>query len=132
MLYISCSRNKPVPIPSRPQTIHTVNDSTAQKPSHTKVGSPVSQVSKMPSPLQKPHLTEKVMEAGDSKQETVSYKQYSELLERIEKLESLVEKQNKIYTAAIEDLRGRLQVETDLRLMLQSELDKVAQCVMQV
>lgn len=120
-----------MPIPNRPQTIHNVNDSHIQKPSHTKVGSPVSQFVKPPSPLQKVQSTDKT-EAGDTKQDTVSFKQYAELLERIEKLEHLLEKQNRIHTAAIEELKGKLQIETDLRLMLQSELDKVAQCVMQV
>lgn len=121
-----------MPIPNRPQTIHNVNDSHIQKPTHTKVGSPVSQFSKSPSPLQKLQTADKTLEAGDAKQDTVSFKQYAELLERIEKLENVIEKQNRIHTAAIEELKGKLQVETDLRLMLQSELDKVAQCVMQV
>lgn len=62
----------------------------------------------------------------------VSYKQYAELLERMQKLEAVVERQFTAHTAAIEDLKGRLQVETDLRIMLQAKLDEVVQCVMQV
>lgn len=121
-----------MPIPNRPQTIHNVNDSHAQKPTHTKVGSPVSQFIKPPSPLQKVQTSDKPMEAGDAKQDTVSFRQYAELLERIERLENYVEKQSMNHAAAIEELKRKLQVETELRLMLQSELDKVAQCVMQV
>lgn len=137
------TRNKPVPIPTRPQTIHTTNDVQSQKP--TKVGSPVSQFMKTPSPIQKPQSIERATDASpttqklpekpsnfDDSKQTVSYKQYAELLERIERVEGLLEKQNKAHLAAIEDLRAKLQVETDMRIMLQSELDKVAQCVMQV
>lgn len=137
------TRNKPVPIPARPQTIHATNDVQSQKPA--KVGSPVSQFIKTPSPVQKPQSMEKPTDASptahkaaekplnlDDSKQTVSYKQYAELLERIERLENLIEKQNKAHSAAVEDLRVKLQVETDMRLMLQSELDKVAQCVMQV
>lgn len=137
------TRNKPVPIPTRPQTIHTTNDIQCQKP--TKVGSPVSPFMKTPSPVQKPQSVEKSIDASpgtqklpekpsnfDDSKQTVSYKQYAELVERIERLESLLEKQNKAHLAAIEDLRVKLQVETDMRIMLQSELDKVSQCVMQV
>lgn len=50
---------------------------------------------------------------------TVSSKQYDGLLERIQKLEALVEKQND----AIEDLRNKLQVESDLRMLLQERME---------
>lgn len=116
-------RNKPIPIPSRPQTIHTIND--VQKP---KAGSPVSQFNRTPSPAQRPTL----LDADGDGKDTISYKQYAALLERIEKLENLLEKQHRAHLAAIADLQGKLQVETDMRVMLQAELDKLAQCVMQV
>lgn len=51
--------------------------------------------------------------------ETVNVKQYEELLERIQKLEAIVEKQNE----AIEDLKNKLQVESDLRMLLQEKLE---------
>lgn len=126
----------PVPMSVRPQTIHSINDTQAQipaHPTHTKVTSPTPQVNRTPSPAQKPLPLDRLNEAsGDSHKELISYKQYSELLERIDRLEMLLEKQNKLHCSAIEDLRGKLQVETDMRLMLQTELDRVAQCVMQV
>lgn len=50
---------------------------------------------------------------------TVTMKQYEEILERIRKLEVLVEKQND----AIEDLRNKLQVERDLRMLLQEKME---------
>lgn len=53
-------------------------------------------------------------------------------MQRLEKLEMLVEQQHQVNKAAIEELRGKLQVETGMRMMLQAELDKVSQCVMQV
>lgn len=59
-------------------------------------------------------------------------KDYIELLQRIEKLEALVHQQNQAHKLAIEELKGKLQVETDMRRLLQAELDKVSQCVMQV
>ncbi|KAB0800923.1 hypothetical protein PPYR_05277 [Photinus pyralis] len=59
-------------------------------------------------------------------------KQFTELLQRIEKLETLVHQQNQSHKLAIEELKGKLQVETDMRRLLQAELDKVSQCVMQV
>ncbi|KAK5649179.1 hypothetical protein RI129_000208 [Pyrocoelia pectoralis] len=62
----------------------------------------------------------------------ISTKHYTELLQRIEKLESLVYQQNQSHKLAIEELKGKLQVETDMRRLLQAELDKVSQCVMQV
>lgn len=110
------TRMKPVqPVPTRPQTIHTSNESQPQK---LKLTSPVL---KTPKPS---------FANDDPAPEHVPYKQYSELLERIEKLEALVKRQNELQMAAIEDLKSRLQVETDLRLSMQSELEKMGQCVM--
>lgn len=51
--------------------------------------------------------------------ETVSLKQYEDLLQRLQKLEAIVEKQNE----AIEDLRNKLQVECDLRMLLQEKME---------
>lgn len=46
-------------------------------------------------------------------------KQYEDVLERLQKLEALVEKQQE----AIEDLRNKLQVESDLRMLLQEKME---------
>lgn len=51
--------------------------------------------------------------------ETVSMKQYEDVLERLQKLEALVQKQQE----AIEDLRNKLQVESDLRMLLQEKME---------
>lgn len=85
----------------------------------------------------KPATLDKNVEkaSGDANPETIPLKQYSELVQRIEKLESLIElheQQHQTHKAAIEELRGKLQVETDMRMLLQAELEKVAHCVTQV
>lgn len=90
---------------------------------------------KLTSPTIKQQIIDKPLEkaSGDITQDTVPYKQYTDLLQRIEKLEALVEKQNRSHKAAIEELKDKLQVETDMRMLLQAELDKVVQsCVKQV
>lgn len=111
-------RNKPIqPVPMRPQTIHSLNEAQPQKP-------------KLTSPVPRPKPAALNDSSGDINPEYISYKQYSELLERIDKLEALVKKQNEINSAAIEDLRNKLQMETELRVSLQSELEKMGQCVM--
>lgn len=46
-------------------------------------------------------------------------KQYEEVLERLRKLEALIEKQQE----AIEDLRNKLQVESDLRMLFQEKME---------
>lgn len=46
-------------------------------------------------------------------------KQYEDVLERLQKLEALVEKQQE----AIEDLKNKLQVESDLRMLLQEKME---------
>lgn len=104
-------RNKPLiqPVPMRP---HTINEAQ-QKPKHTS-----------PIPKPKPSLE------NSNETEYVSYKQYSELLERLESLEILVKKQNEQFTIAIEDLKNKLLAETELRVSLQSELEKMGQYVM--
>lgn len=111
---VAAIRNKPLqPVPMRPQTIHTTNE--AQKP-------------KLTSPIPKPKPT--IFSENSTEPEFVTYKQYSELLERIEKLEVMIRKQNEQHLAAIDELKSKLLVETELRVSLQSELEKMGQCVM--
>lgn len=63
----------------------------------------------------------------------ITFKQYSDLLERVHKLELLVEKQSVLHAAAIDELKGKLQLETEMRHMLQVQLEKVTtQSLMQV
>lgn len=84
----------------------------------------------MPSSIEtKPLNIEKTL-AGNL--ENNSSHQYNELLERLETLELRFQQQEVVYKAAIEDLQNKLQVETDMRRLLQTELDKLSQCVMQV
>lgn len=111
-------RNKPIqPVPMRPQTIHTVNETQPQKP-------------KLVSPVPKPKPANLGGDSGDVVPEFVPYRQYAELLERIERLEAAVRKQNELHSAAVEELRSKLQAETELRVSLQSEVEKLGQCVM--
>ncbi|XP_017786503.1 PREDICTED: SH3 domain-containing kinase-binding protein 1-like [Nicrophorus vespilloides] len=106
----------------RPQSIEPVKPTTKISP----IAAPMA---KTPSPIiQKPPIVEKPSEIKDK----VPMKQYNELLDRLQHLEALVEKQNQVHKMAIDDLRGKLQVETDMRMLLQAELEKVAQCVLQV
>ncbi|KAG5871327.1 hypothetical protein JTB14_034350 [Gonioctena quinquepunctata] len=55
-------------------------------------------------------------------QETITSAQYVSLLERLQKLEIAVKRQNE----TIEELRNKLQVETDMRMLLQ---EKVSQSI---
>lgn len=105
------------PVPTRPQTIHNLNEIQPQKP-------------KLTSPVPKPKPTNLSDGFADQNPEFVSYKQYLELLERLEKLEALVHRQNEVHLTAIEELKNKLLVETELRVSLQSELEKMGQCVM--
>nr|XP_008201197.1 PREDICTED: SH3 domain-containing kinase-binding protein 1 isoform X1 [Tribolium castaneum] len=114
-------RNKPnVPIPSKPQTIADVF--TPQKPI-TKV-SPAS--NKTPSPMHRIDTNLDSSAGGDSGEELTS-KQYAELEHRIARLEELFEKQRQNYEAAIEELRGKLQIETERRMALEANFDKFLQ-----
>lgn len=100
-------RNKPtVPIPNRPVSL-----------TQTKV-SPAS--NKTPSPMQK-------SENLDSTTGGYSSEQYAELEQRIAKLEELFEKQRQNYEAAIEELRGKLQIETEMRMTLQANFERFIQ-----
>ncbi|XP_044259220.1 SH3 domain-containing kinase-binding protein 1 isoform X2 [Tribolium madens] len=116
-------RNKPnVPIPSKPNVVET-----PQKPitlSHTKV-SPVS--NKTPSPMHKIETNLLDSSAGGDSGEEVTSKQYVDLEHRIAKLEELFEKQRQNYEAAIEELRGKLQIETEMRMTLQANFEKFIQ-----
>lgn len=61
--------------------------------------------------------------------ESPSLANFNQLVKRVEVLEALVVKQ----TEALEDLHSRLQLESEMRIMLQEELEKrMAQCVLQV
>lgn len=120
------------PIAGRPQSIHNSND---QKFS---INSANPKVSPAAAPSQnkispKPVVAEKSPDVrGGGDFESVSSKQYLELVQRLEKLENLVQQQHQTYKAAIEELKGKLQVEIDMRNLLQAELEKFSQCVMQV
>lgn len=65
-------------------------------------------------------------------EQTVSLRQYSELVGKIERLEALIEKQNAAHQTAIEELKGKLQLETDMRILMQAELEKVSQQVLHI
>ncbi|RZC33779.1 SH3 domain-containing kinase-binding protein 1 [Asbolus verrucosus] len=116
-------RNKPnVPIPSRPQTIQNIaslSDVYLQK--QTPKVSPIG--SKTPSPLQKSAEVADSNAGGDCAEE-VPQKQYWELEQRIARLEELLEKQQQMHEAAIEELKGKLQIETEMRMKLQVKFER--------
>ncbi|XP_022117886.2 SH3 domain-containing kinase-binding protein 1 isoform X1 [Pieris rapae] len=56
----------------------------------------------------------------------------AQLNSRISNLEKLIEVQNAKFTAAIEELTNKLTLETEKRQTLQTEMEKLAQCVTQV
>ncbi|CAK1545849.1 unnamed protein product [Leptosia nina] len=56
----------------------------------------------------------------------------AQLSDRISNLEKLIEVQNAKFTTAIEELSNKLKFETDKRQALQSDMEKLAQCVTQV
>jgi SH3 domain-containing kinase-binding protein 1 len=62
----------------------------------------------------------------------VTYKQFVELKDRVSKLEVALEAQQQIFTKMLKDLSIKLSEETDRRLQLQHEMDKVASLVTQV
>lgn len=66
--------------------------------------------------------------AIDRKFDYVPMSKYTELLERVSAMES---KMNQLQSQ-VDELEGRLKVESDLRRHFQVELEKVAQCVTQV
>ncbi|XP_063911799.1 SH3 domain-containing kinase-binding protein 1-like isoform X2 [Zophobas morio] len=113
-------RSKPnVPIPSRPQTIQNVaglSDVYVPK-THTKV-SPVS--SKTPMVKAETHDSSA---GGDGVEEGA--KSYGELEQRIARLEELLEKQQQNFEAAVDELRGKLQLEAELRMKLQAKLERL-------
>lgn len=128
-------RNKSQPItitPQRPQTIHT-----SSSPLETKV-SPVIQSH---SPVQKPPIADKAnVEAKtasprtsiEKKPEFVSMKQYLELVDKVTHIENKMQQKLQEMQAQIDELEGKLKVESDMRRHFQVELEKVAQCVTQV
>ena len=59
----------------------------------------------------------------------IAYKFYTTLLQRIQKLEALVESQNRNHQAALEDLQCQLQEEINKRVMMQTKLDKLSHSV---
>lgn len=122
--------------PARPQSIHGV---AVTNLSETKLSTSPASLNQSPSPASKPPVAEKVnldaklVTAGarsslEKKVELVPMKLYLELLDRL----TQVEQQFQDMQSTMENLKGKLQVETDLRRLLQIELEKVAQCVTQV
>ncbi|XP_044756496.1 CD2-associated protein-like [Coccinella septempunctata] len=94
----------------------TPSPECAQKPTtptHVKASPPVPKV--LPSPAKTATNDVKTIDQDV----TITFKQYTDLVERIHKLELLVEKQNVIHMTAIDELKGKLQLETELRHMLQ-------------
>lgn len=63
---------------------------------------------------------------------TISLKQWNELLERVSSLESNFESQIHSLTKAVKDLTGMLEDETQRRVAMQQELDKLTDLVTQV
>ncbi|KAK9875211.1 hypothetical protein WA026_006002 [Henosepilachna vigintioctopunctata] len=117
--------NIPTPRPSSMQSTPATSSDIAQKPptpTHVKL-SPLSKTTSPPMHKIDKHVTNEVKSIDNDV--TISFKQYTDLVERIHKLELLVEKQNVIHMAAIDELKGKLQLETELRQMLQVQLDKV-------
>lgn len=128
------STNAPITTtPNRPQSIHGVNvtNLSAHMPN-----------SQSPSPSAKPPVAEKVNidskavtsspRPSIEKKEFVPVRQYMELQERVAQMDIRMEQMFQAMQSAIEELKGKLQVETDMRRLLQAELEKVAQCVTQV
>lgn len=129
-------RNKPsqpiVITPVRPQSIHTSSSPLENK---------MSPIVSAHSPIQKPPIADKSSVEGktasprtsfDKKLEFVSMKQYLELSDRITHVENKMQLKIQEMQSQIDDLEGKLKVESDLRRHFQVELEKVAQCVTQV
>lgn len=124
------SQSQPINVtPVRPQSIHSGS------PIETKI-SPVA-----PSQSQKPPIAEKInihsksvspRSSVEKKPEFVSMKQYMELVERFTQFEMKMDKKITDMQSKIDELQGKLQIESDMRRLFQAELDKVAQCVTQV
>lgn len=125
------SRNKPTQVTHIVKPIAVSNQ--AEPKVQQKVPSNLPQNKTVQSAI-KPIVSDKCNETKSScdQQDNICRKQYAELLDRIVKLENLIEKQNVAHKLAIEELKGKLQVETDMRMLLQVEVDKLSQCVMQV
>lgn len=125
-------RNKPTTQTVKPISLESSDN--INKPIAPKL-SPNLPQSKTPSLLLKSNPNEKcndVKATGDQQHENVCCKQYAELLDKVTKLQLLIEKQNLAHEAAIQDLKGKLQVETDMRMLLHAEVEKLSQCIMQV
>lgn len=122
-------RNKPTQLTHivKPVAINSQNDTkvTLQKTSNYQ-----NKVIQPPIKSEKPIETKPIGEPQESS--CCNCKHYLELTDRVAKLESIIERQNIDYKVAIDDLKGKLQVETDMRMLLQAEVDKLSQCVMQV
>lgn len=101
--------NKAAPPPVRPQTIQNVVE--IQKPPFHPKMSPL----RTPSPL--PPKVEG--SKGEVVGESGAHQQQELLVQRIGKLEELVEKQQK----ALEDVLGKLQIEIEMRMQLQAKVE---------
>ncbi|XP_028175762.1 SH3 domain-containing kinase-binding protein 1-like isoform X2 [Ostrinia furnacalis] len=80
---------------------------------------------------------EKVEPAKQDKAEKIEKSEGTEALiaqlnSRISNLEKIIEVQNSMFTAAVEELSAKLQAEADKRQALQAEVAKLAHCVTQV
>lgn len=63
---------------------------------------------------------------------SVTYKQFVELKDRVSKLEVALEAQQEMFIKMLKDLSIKLTEETDRRIQLQQEMDKVARLVTHV
>lgn len=69
---------------------------------------------------------------GLASESSVTYKQFVELKDRVSKLEEALEAQQEMFTKMLKDLSIKLSEETDRRLHLQQEMDKVTSLVTHV
>lgn len=113
----SIIRNKTVvPMPIRPQTIHNISDGYLPKQATKGI--------KPPSPKVE---TDGPVVAVEPREESIMLKPQLDFEQRIAKLEELVQKQQKTFEAAIDELRGKLQIETELRMKFQVKLERLSE-----
>lgn len=126
--------SQPISIsPVRPQSIH----SSSSPLESTKI----SPIAPSHTPISKPPIADKTnVEAKtasprtslDKKSEAVSIKQYLELVDRVTHMENRMQQRLQEMQGQIDELQAKLKVESDLRIRIQDDLEKVTQCVTQV
>lgn len=119
-------------IATRPQSIHAAspgNVSSAE--SRTSPLVPKPPVADKSNITTSPRTSVNVV-ALDRKIDFVPLSKYNELVDRVTHMETKMNQRLGELQAQIDDLEGRLKVESDLRRHFQVELEKMAQCVTQV